>query len=206
MSGNVLVPALFSELSDPFEKRGGNMGAFPSEGSWVAVHVQSNMEKSVAFSLGQRGYESFLPTYKVLRTLANRRAELELPLFRGYVFCRWMTNNRQTIVRVPRVIRIVGFGKTPAPIDEAEMAALRRIADSRVISMPWRYLRVGERVRIAGGALSGLEGILVRTASAQYIVVNLTLMGRGVAAKVHASQLVPCELFETGLVRENCVQ
>lgn len=169
------------------------------EGSWVAVHVQSNMEKKVFIGLKERSYEPFLPLYRSQRRRFDRTVELDLPLFRGYVFCRWLHENRHPIVRVPGVVRIVGFGKIPACVHEDEIAAIRRIVDSRVLSMPWKLLRSGQRIKLVNGPLCGLEGLFVRISNADYIVVNLTLLGRSVAAKVHRDQIAACEFLQDEL-------
>ncbi|SRR6266481_2345510 len=172
------------------------MRGYPPEGAWVAVHVQSNREKKVFLALNERSYESFLPTYRALRRWSDRSAELELPLFRGYLFCRWLNHNPQQIVQVPGVIRVVGFGRMPACVDDSEIAAVRRIVDSKVVSMPWKLLRIGERVKVTSGALSGIEGILVKSSSGSYVIVNVVLLGRAVAAKIHPSQIAACDALK----------
>lgn len=165
------------------------MQGFPPDGSWIAIQVKSNMEKKVFMGLKERTYEAFLPTYKVRRRWSNRTVELDLPLFRGYLFCCWVNHNPYPIVQVPGVIRIVGFGKTLACVDETEIAAVRRIVDSGVASMPWKFLRAGDRVKLSSGVLRGIEGFFVRAVNGNYVVVNVTLMGRAVAAKIHPSQI-----------------
>jgi transcriptional antiterminator RfaH len=172
----------------------GEMGPYPPEGTWVAVQVQSNMEKKVLVGLKARSYEPLLPTYKALRKWSHRTVEIDLPLFRGYVFCRWICDARQSIVRVPGVVRLVGFGGIPACIDEDEIQAVRRIVDSGVVSLPWNFLQPGDRVRLVSGALSGIEGIFVGFGSAHYVVVNVTMLGRAVAAKIHSSDIAPCRV------------
>jgi len=167
------------------------MKGFLPDGAWVAVHVCSNMERQVSLSLTERDYESFLPTYRARRKWCDRTVDLELPLFRGYLFCRWNNENRYPIVRIPGVIRLVGFGKMPACIDADEIAALQRVVNSEVTSMPWKFVRAGDKVRLTCGVLSGLEGVFVRASSHDYIVVNITLMNRAVAARVDPSQIMP---------------
>lgn len=161
------------------------------EGSWIAVQVLSNMEKKVFIGLKERSYEPFLPLYKTRRRWSDRTVELDLPLFQGYLFCRWLHQNRHPIVRVPGVVRIVGFGKKPACVDEAEIEAVRRIVDSGVASRPWRYLCAGDRVKLVNGPLSGLEGIFIQESNGSYMIVNVTMLGRAVAARIHQSQIAP---------------
>lgn len=163
------------------------------EGAWVAVQVRSNAEKTVAVGLRARNYEEFLPSYGVQRRWSNRRVFLDLPLFRGYVFCRWKRHSPQPIVAVPGVVRIVGIGGTPLPVDDAEVTAVRTIVQSGVPYTPTRLMCVGEHVRLIRGPLRGLEGILINQNKTNSLVVGITLLRRAVAAKVSPWDLVPLE-------------
>jgi transcription antitermination factor NusG len=75
----------------------------------------------------------------------------------------------------------------PLPVDETELAAIRVIVTSKVFSRPWKFLNEGDRVRIDGGPLRGIEAILVTVADDRYAVVNMTIMRRAVAVKIHPS-------------------
>ncbi len=49
---------------------------------------------------------------------------------------------------------------------------------------PWPFLRAGQHVRIAQGALAGTEGILLRERSTLRVVVSIELLQRSVAVEV----------------------
>ena len=49
---------------------------------------RAHHEKRVAAELGARSVEHFLPLYSSVRRWKDRRVQLELPLFPGYVFVR----------------------------------------------------------------------------------------------------------------------
>src|SRR5438309_1885473 len=85
---------------------------------WFAIHIRGRYEKSTAAILHDKGYEWFLPLYKCRRRWSDRSKELELPLFPGYLFCRFDLNDRLPILTTPGVLQIVGIGKTPIPVDE----------------------------------------------------------------------------------------
>jgi len=164
------------------------------EGAWIALYVRSNVERRVCNGLKERNYEHFLPTYSVRRRWRGSNVLLDVPLFPGYVFCRWSASNPQLIVTVPGVVRIVGVGRIPLQVDDREVEAVRRIASSGAPSMPWHFLRAGERVRLVEGPLRGLEGILVQNKGI-YVVVNVTLLQRAVAVTVAFDQVVPQHNF-----------
>lgn len=57
--------------------------------------------------------------------------------------------------------------------------------------MPWPSLRIGERVRVCHGPLSGLEGILTRQKAAYRVVVTVELLQRAVAVEVERDLIEP---------------
>jgi transcription antitermination factor NusG len=136
------------------------IGAFPHE--WYAVRTAAGREKAVSAQLQNKGVEEFLPVYKSRRQWSERKKELEFPLFPGYHFCRFDFSNRLPILITPGVKLIVGYGKIPAPVSEAEIDSLRRAVTSGADAMPWPYLSIGQRLRVQDGSLAGVEGILLQ--------------------------------------------
>jgi len=57
------------------------------EPRWYAAYTCANHEKRVAAELGARDVEHFLPLYSSMRRWKDRRVQLQLPLFPGYVSC-----------------------------------------------------------------------------------------------------------------------
>jgi transcription antitermination factor NusG len=151
---------------------------------WYALTVKPNHEKAAAQALGCKSLESFLPLYHSRRRWSDRIKELDLPLFAGYVFCRFAEGERAQVLATPGVTSVVGFGSQPAPVTEEEIRAVRTMIASGLPLGPWPYLRVGERVRIEAGPLSGLEGILTQVKDVWRVVVSVELLQRSVAAEV----------------------
>jgi transcription antitermination factor NusG len=83
---------------------------------------------------------------------------------------------------LPAVVYIVGIGKTPAPIEEEEIASLRVAAHSGLPMIPIEYLP-GERVRIEAGPLAGVTGIVAGRRNDR-IVVSITLLQRSIAVNL----------------------
>src|SRR5713101_4178902 len=119
-------------------------GCYP----WFAVQTRSRYENLVATLLRGKGYELFLPIYKSRRRWSDRIKELELPLFSGYLFCRFNPLNRFPILVTPGVVQVVGIGKNPVPVSESEITAIKALVQSGLPSQPWPFLRVGQRVRV----------------------------------------------------------
>ena len=151
---------------------------------WYALTVKPNHERAAAQALGSKGLETFLPLYRSRRRWSDRIKELELPLFAGYVFCRFKAAERAGILSTPGVNSVVGFGRRPAPVSDGEIAAVRTIVSSGLPVGPWPFLRVGQKVRIEAGPLCGVEGILTQVKDVWRVVVSVELLQRSVAAEV----------------------
>jgi transcription antitermination factor NusG len=160
-----------------------------------ALRVRPRHEKSVAEALRLKGYEEFLPLCEQRRrwdhTNSRTIRTVRLPLFPSYVFCRFDPQRLLPIVQTPGVRSVVSFTRRPAPLDEEEVAALRRIVDSGLPAAPHPDLRVGSYVRIRGGPLSGLEGFLEVDKGRHRLVVGVSLLQRAVSVEVESSWVAP---------------
>jgi transcription antitermination factor NusG len=162
-----------------------------SEPHWYAVHTCANHEKRVANQLHEREVEHFLPLYHSARRWSDRRVELDLPLFPGYVFVRLELTARLRVLQIPSVVRLVGFGGLPVALPDSEMEILRAALSKRLPAEPHPFLTVGRRVRITGGAFAGLEGILKKKKGSLRAVVSLSLIQRSVAVDVDVADVAP---------------
>ncbi len=160
---------------------------------WFALQVKPRREKVIATILRNKGFEQFLPLYVSRRAWSDRIAKVEVPLFPGYVFCRFDPERpRLPIVTTPGVMDVVGIGGRPAPIAEQEIEVIQTIVSSGRAALPWPYLEVGKRVRIERGALAGVEGVLVETKKQHRVVVSVSLLQRSVAVEVEREWVAPC--------------
>jgi transcription antitermination factor NusG len=158
-------------------------------GNWFAAYTLSHHEKRVAGLLAARQVESFLPLYSAVHRWRNRCAkQLELPLFPNYVFVRIAPRERVRVLQVPGVLSMVGFGGTLARLPDQQIEALRSGIGQRKLE-PHPYLAVGRSVRIKAGAMSGLEGVLVRKKSNLRVVLALEVIMRSVSVEVDAADL-----------------
>jgi transcription antitermination factor NusG len=158
---------------------------------WYALSVKSRYERIVATFLENRGYEWFLPLYKSRRCWSDRIKELEMPLFPGYLFCRFDILNRLPVLVIPGVQNIVGGTKLPTAIDAAEITALQTAVQAGLSREPWPFLRVGDRVKIERGALAGVEGILLQIKGRHRLVLSVTLLQRSVAVDIDSAWVKP---------------
>ena len=165
--------------------------AGPEEVAWYALTVKHQHERAIETALQQKGFEAFAPMYGSRRQWSDRTKEIEVPLFSGYVFCRFAHGLKARVLNTPAISRVVGFGGLPAAIPEAEMEAVRAIVKSGLPVRPWPHLKAGDRVRVERGPLRGIEGTLVKEKGAQELIVSVELLQRAVAVCVDAAWVVP---------------
>src|SRR5208283_3881660 len=95
-------------------------------GNWYALYTCPRHEKRVAEQIKQRRISCFLPLYRSVRRWKDRRQELELALFPGYVFVRVALRDRLQVLQLPSVVRFVSFNGHPVALPDAEIESLRR--------------------------------------------------------------------------------
>jgi transcription antitermination factor NusG len=160
---------------------------------WFAIRVKSNFEKKVATGLRNKGLEEFLPLYQSRRRLSDRYKTVYLPLFPGYLFSRLDLGHRLPLLTTVGFLYIVSVGGKPEPVDEGEIAAVQLVVRSGFPAMPWPSLAVGQRVRLEGGPLCGLEGAVTQVGMRDRICVSVTLLQRGVSVEVERDWIRPLD-------------
>jgi transcription antitermination factor NusG len=162
-----------------------------SDFNWYALYTCPRHEKSVAQQIEERSISCFLPLYRSVRRWRDRRKELELALFPGYVFVHLALGDRLRVLQLPSAVRLVSFNGQPAIVPSAEIDSLRQSLSAAGCAEPHPYLRVGRRVRVCGGPMQGLEGIIVRRKDRCRLVFSLDLIMRSMAVEVDESDVEP---------------
>jgi len=145
----------------------------------------------VAEILRNKGYDLFLPTYNAKRRWSDRTKILSLPLFSGYLFCRFDVAHRLPVLQTPGVNSIVGLGRNPQAIDEAEIEAIRTVINSNLGRSPYPRLPVGQLVRVEHGSLEGLVGVVKKYKNEYRLIISVTLLMRSVSVEIDQSWLTP---------------
>jgi transcription antitermination factor NusG len=158
---------------------------------WYALQVRSRFEKVISRNLQGKGYEEFLPVYQRQSRWSDRTKEIELPLFPGYVFCRFNALYRLPILMIPGVVSVVGIGKSPIAVTNDEIENIRMVLQSGSAYEPWPYLTVGQTVRVEFGALAGLKGTVVLVKNTYRLVISVNLLHRSVAVEIDRDCLKP---------------
>jgi transcription antitermination factor NusG len=158
---------------------------------WYAVYTSPRHEKRVHEHLRQRRVECFLPLFRSIHRWKNGcKAQVELPLFPGYLFVSIGRSERVRVLDVPGILSFVGPRSEPARLADFEIETLRSGLHLQKFE-PYRGLAIGQKVRIHAGALQGLEGVLVRNANGFRVVITVELIQQSVAVELDADAVEP---------------
>jgi len=123
--------------------------------------------------LREEGFESFAPMRLEARRWSDRTKMVQAPVFPGYLFVRMEADPKLLVrvLRVPGMVRFVTRGRELVSVPNVEIEAVRALIRSDVSFDVGPFPVVGERVRIHGGCLQGVEGILTDQTDREEIVI-----------------------------------
>jgi transcription antitermination factor NusG len=160
---------------------------------WHALHVRSRHEKTVHSQLEAKQQDVFLPLYSARNKWGDRWRSVSLPLFPGYIFCRFDPADRYSVLATSGVIDIVRVGSEPAPIEAQEIEAVQLIVNSAVKAEPFPTLVKGQRVVLTDGPLTGLTGTLTQIRNTCRLVVSVELLCRSVSVEIDRDWVIPAD-------------
>mgnify|MGYP001601738767 CR=1 FL=1 len=152
-------------------------------------HTRPRCEKKFAALLQAERLEHYLPVVPSVRRYRTQTKRFTRPLFPGYVFTCVPPERRQRLYQQDLLARIL-------PVDD-EARFLRQLHDVRTIVASGLELSLhplltrGRRVRIAGGPLHGVEGLVDNPADPRGIVVALDVLQQGLLVRLPLENLRP---------------
>ena len=155
---------------------------------WYAVQTRSNCEQRVSVEITRKpALGVFLPCIQIMR----RELLVDVPLFRGYLFCQFAdtADQRVSVLSISGVSRILGHGMEIEAIPDCEIEALRLLMSSPRPVHADAGLTAGTRVRVKRGPLEGLEGVLIRVKKQHRLVIAIDLLRSGASTEVDVSDV-----------------
>lgn len=158
---------------------------------WYALRTRSRHEKVVRDQLTGKGIEPLLPTVKRLSQWKDRKKEVDVPLFTGYCFVRFSSDQKYPVLKTFGVVDIVGGGQQPEAIPEEEIIALQRLMTSVLPYDPHPYLHEGMSVEVIRGPLQGVRGILLRKEKRHRLILGVRLIRQAAAVEIDVNDIAP---------------
>jgi len=151
---------------------------------WYVVYSKPRREEFAKSHLCRKGLEVFFP--KLILPNPRLRQGPVVPLFPNYLFVRLhLPEEYNYALWSPGVKTIVNFNGSPTPVDEEVINFLKEEADLEGVIKGRSNLTIGQEIRIKGGPLDGLIGIIQGPPNAQgRINVLMQLLNRQIKVEV----------------------
>jgi transcriptional antiterminator NusG len=163
--------------------------------AWYAIQVRPKTENITSDILAAKGYECLLPVTSDKDARRSRSVPSERPLFPGYVFCLFDPQNPARLIGTPNVLRVLGNGLQPYPLECHEVEAIRRIGASSLSTRVMRHLVAGQTIEILRGPLKGVRGVLQSSKGESTLVISIAILQRSVSIAIDPSWLADASLF-----------
>lgn len=162
----------------------------PDNALWYAIQTRYRFEKKVTAHLQCRGIETFLPVVQEVHRWSDRKKRVDALLFSGYTFARLdpALSSRMDLLQTAGVISLIGFAGQIIPIPAKQIDNLQLLLSHKVPCGLHAFLKIGQRVRIRGGCLDGLEGILEEHGE-KNLVISVESIERSVAIRIEGYEL-----------------
>lgn len=83
----------------------------------------------------------------------------------------------------------VGPRKQAVPIPDRQIEDIQILLQNKIALDPYPFLKIGQRVRIRGSSLDGIEGILVRRNGARRLVISVDNLERSLSICVEGLEV-----------------
>jgi transcription antitermination factor NusG len=153
---------------------------------WYAIHTRARHERRVEQRLSSQGMTTFLPITREVHRWSDRRKKIEVPLFSCYVFIHSALSpqDRLRVFRDDSVLGFVGVCGQGIPIPDEQIDAVRTLIAQDISWSFHPFLKAGQRVRIRGGALDGIEGIFLSRSGDDRLIVSVDAVQRSLAVRI----------------------
>jgi transcriptional antiterminator NusG len=161
--------------------------------SWYGVQTRSRHEKRVAAMLQDKTIQAYLPLCTSRNQWSDRRKDVNTPLFPGYVFVRIDEDaqSRVQVLQTNGVVNFLGVRGVGVAIPNEEIETVQAILRKSIPVERHPFLQIGQRVRISGGSLEGLEGVLSAMPGPRRLVISIELIQRSVSIEVTGYDVQP---------------
>jgi transcription antitermination factor NusG len=157
---------------------------------WYSIQTRYRFERKVTSQLQHKGLQTFLPMLEEFHRWSDRRQPVYVPLFSGYTFVHFELSAglRMELLHTEGVIGLISFGGEATPIPAKQIDDLQKLLSQKVPCSLHAFLKVGQPVRIRGGCLDGLEGILEQRGE-KNLVISIESIQRAVAITIEGYEL-----------------
>jgi len=155
--------------------------------SWLVVHTLSRAEKKLAEWARREGFPVELPTYTSVKRYRGKVVRFEKVLFPGYVFVRAEALAAARIQQNRHAARVL----VPPDMGEfhRQLSEILSAIEAGLEVRPVSGIQVGTRVRISGGPLRGMEGLVERLEASLSVVLRMDFISEAAAVRLEVTDV-----------------
>ncbi len=173
----------------------GRIGEFIAQQDlrWYALHTRARHERVAEHRLREHGMETYLPLVQEVHHWSDRKKRVEVPLFGCYVFvhCALSPKDRTLVHRIDSVLGFVGAHGVGLPIPDDQIESVRTVLGQAGIWRTHPFLKAGQRVRVRGGALDGVEGVFLSENGDHSLIISIDAIQRSMAVRIDGYDIEP---------------
>jgi transcription antitermination factor NusG len=143
--------------------------------AWYVLYTKSRQEKKVADALVAIGIEAFCPLVTVVKQWSDRKKKVQLPLINSYIFVNIEECNRETVFKVPGIVRYLFWLGKPAVVRAIEIETIRISLEGVITSFEIEAIKKDAHITLDKGPFKGAAGIVkhLNKNSMQLLLVDL---------------------------------
>jgi transcriptional antiterminator RfaH len=169
----------------------------PGRGApWIVVNTQPHRERLAVEHIRNQGFNVYCPMMRRRIKHARRTYDALRPLFPSYLFVALDPDQTQwrPLMSTIGVRSVVRNGERPSILDHRFVAAMQAREIEGAIVKPTSPYRVGDMVKMSGGAFDSFVAEIIALDDRQRLVVLLDFLNQRVKVRVEAHAVVPADL------------
>lgn len=158
-----------------------------SELAWFVCHTRPRCEKKFAALMAAEKFEHYLPLVQSVRRYGKQTKRFSKPLFPGYVFAQIPVELKARIYQQELLARAITVEDVPTFLSQLDGVRAIVASGFELTLMP--LLTKGRRVRVTGGPLYGLQGVVDNPLDPRGIVISVDVLQQGLLVRVPPENL-----------------
>lgn len=158
---------------------------------WYVVHVKPRCEKKLADYCAKNTVTCDLPLREETKIYQRRKVTVTKPVFPGYCFLHYGDEQRVTVLKSNLLVRTLKVIDQVRLVQELQQVHQALAVDPTLDACA--AFQAGKRVAIRGGPFRGLEGVVQTVRGKSRVILNVEMIGRGLAVEVGMELLEPVE-------------
>jgi transcription antitermination factor NusG len=158
-----------------------------AEPRWFACHTKPRCEKKFAALLTVEKFTHYLPLVPSVRRYRDQTKRFTKPLFPSYVFTEIPPETKSRVYQQDLLVRAIWI--------EDQTGFLRQLDDVKAVVASGLelslhpLLKKGTRVKVAGGPLYGIEGVVDDPANPRGVIIAVDVLQEGLLVRMPLDHL-----------------